>query len=157
MKRKGNNKLTINLPIPILIRQLDHLIHIRIRHILAQALEDSPQLFRRDGTRAILIKHLERLQQLFFGIGLLDRLRHQAQKLLKVDDSVLVHVRLVDQVLQLRLGRVKTELAHDYAQFFGGDVACVVLIEEVEDFAELGDLVGGEGGVFGGLCFVMGG
>lgn len=32
----------------------------------------------------------------------------------------------------------------------------MVLVEEVEDFAELGDLVGAEGGVFKGLCRGLG-
>ena len=42
----------------------------------------------------------------------------------EVDSAIVVGVHLVDHVLQLRLGRVLAERAHDGAQLLGRDLSC---------------------------------
>ncbi len=46
------------------------------------------------------------------------------QRTAKVDGAVVVGIDLVDHVLELRLGRVLAERAHDGAELLGGDLAC---------------------------------
>lgn len=41
----------------------------------------------------------------------------------KVDAAILIDVGLGDQVLELRVARVETQLPHDLTEFLGGDVA----------------------------------
>ncbi len=48
---------------------------------------------------------------------------------------------LVDHVLQLGLGRVLTQRAHDSSQLLGGDGAITVLVEKGERLLELSDLL----------------
>ena len=55
-----------------------------------------------------------------------------------------VSVDLVDHVLQLCLGGVLSEGAHDGAQLLGGDGAVAVLVEQGERLLELGDLLLGQ-------------
>ena len=59
----------------------------------------------------------------------------------KINGAVAVRVDLVDHVLQLGLGRVLAEGAHDGTELLGGDRAVSVLIEQGEGFLELRDLL----------------
>ena len=52
-----------------------------------------------------------------------------------------VSVDLVDHVLQLCLGGVLSQGAHDGAQLLGRDGAVAVLVEKAERLLELGDLL----------------
>ena len=42
----------------------------------------------------------------------------------EIDGAVVVSVNLIDHVLQLRLGRVLAQRAHNGTQLLGGDLAC---------------------------------
>ena len=46
----------------------------------------------------------------------------------EIDGAVVVSVNLIDHVLQLRLGRVLAQRAHNGTQLLGGDLACVVFV-----------------------------
>ena len=47
----------------------------------------------------------------------------KAGRTVKADDAVLVEVGFVNEILELRVAGVETELLHDIAQLGGGDVA----------------------------------
>jgi hypothetical protein len=58
--------------------------------------------------------------------------RHHRKKFGKVDGAVAVGIDLVDHVLELGLGRVLAEGAHDSAKLLGGDGSITVLVEKGE-------------------------
>ena len=62
----------------------------------------------------------------------------------EVDGAGAVDIDLVDHVLELGLGRVLAEGAHDGAELLGGDGAITVLVEEGESLLELRDLLLGK-------------
>lgn len=80
----------------------------------------------RDEAVAVLVKHLERLADLFLRVGILHLASHHGEELGKVDGAVAVRVDLVDHVLEFGLGRVLPEGAHDGAEFASGDLAIAV-------------------------------
>jgi hypothetical protein len=41
----------------------------------------------------------------------------------EIDGAVVIGIHLVDHILQLRLGRILAQRAHDGAQLLGGDLA----------------------------------
>ena len=62
----------------------------------------------------------------------------------EVDGAGAVDIDLVDHVLELGLGRVLAEGAHDGAKLLGGDGAIAILVKEGEGLLELGNLFFGE-------------
>ena len=87
---------------------------------------DLPQLRSRDGAAPVLVKDLEGGLDLRLAVRVAHLAGHHRQELGKVDRAVPVHVDLVDHVLQLRLGGVLPERAHDGAEFLGGDGAIAI-------------------------------
>ena len=88
----------------------------------------------------ILIKNLKSLLNLLLRIGILHLPRHHGQKLGEIDGPVSVSIDLVDHVLEFGFGGVLAKRPHDGAEFFGGDCAIAVFVEEGEGFFEFGDL-----------------
>ena len=71
---------TVNMPIAILVGKLDHLVELGICQVLTQRAQDIPQLLGRDGAAAILVKHLEGIEEFLFCVGLLDALGHEVEE-----------------------------------------------------------------------------
>ena len=61
------------------------------------------------------VEDLERLEQLFLGLGVLELRRHQSEELVVVDLTIHILVNVADNIIQLILCRVQTELTHDVA------------------------------------------
>lgn len=87
---------------------------------------DMPQLSGGDVAVAILIEDLEGLLDLLLAVGVPHLPRHHGQEFREVDRAVAISVDLVDHVLQLSLGWVLPERAHDGAEFLGGDGAIAI-------------------------------
>ena len=85
-----------------------------------------PELGRTDVAVAVLVEDLERLLDLLLAVRVAHLARHHREELGEVDRAVSVGVDLVDHVLQLGLGRVLAEGAHDSAELLGGDRAIAV-------------------------------
>ena len=93
-----------------------------------------PQFRCTDIPISVLVKHLERLLDLFLRIGITHFARHHGEELGEVNRAVAVCVDLVDHVLQFGLGRVLTQRAHDSAQLFCRDRAISVCERSQKDW-----------------------
>ena len=68
------------MPIAILVGKLDHLVELGICQVLTQRAQDIPQLLGRDGAAAVLVKHLEGIEEFLLCVGLLDGLGHEVEE-----------------------------------------------------------------------------
>eukprot|EP01084_Bolivina_argentea_P319535 554227_1 len=103
-----------------------------------------PQLGRTDETVAVLIEHTEGFLDFLLGVSIVHLSTHQSEELWKVDGTRGILIDFVDHVLQLRLGGVLPQRAHDGAEFLGGDGAVPILVEQGEGLLELSDLLVGQ-------------
>jgi hypothetical protein len=62
----------------------------------------------------------------------------------EIDGAGAIGVDLIDHVLELGLGGVLAEGAHNCPQLLGGDGAIAILVEQGEGLLELGNLFLGE-------------
>merc|ERR1712146_140263 len=74
-----------------------------------------------DETIAITIEHLEGLNELFLGIGVLHLTGHEGKELWEINGAVAISIDLVDHVLKLGLSWVLTKGAHDGTELLGGN------------------------------------
>merc|ERR1719181_1347302 len=136
--------LVVDLAVTVNVRLADHLVDLLVGELLAEVGHDVAKLSRRDEAVAVLVEDAEGLLELLLGVRVLHLAGHQGAELREVNGAVAVGIDLVDHVLQLRLGRVLAERAHDGAELLGGDRAVTVLVEEGEGLLELGDLLLGQ-------------
>merc|ERR1711936_87741 len=78
---------------------------------------------------AVLVEDAEGLLKLLLGVSVLHLAGHQRAELREVNGAVAISIDLVDHVLELSLGRVLAEGAHDSTKLLGGDGAIAVLVE----------------------------
>lgn len=136
--------ILIYSPLPTRIKLLNHGRNIRIRYVIPHLLADPPQVVLRDHALAIDIEQSERATELLLGVALpdqrpRDRL-HRGEVEEPVDGGALLVERPVggllavadQQVVGLRLGQLEAEGAEDEAEFFVGEEAVFVGVEEVE-------------------------
>merc|ERR1712118_111856 len=133
--------LIIDLPISINISFTDHLINLLIGQLFSKVCHHVPQLRSTNESIAITIKHLEGLNQLFFGVCILHLPGHQGKELWEIDGTISICIHFIDHVLELSLGGILSQRAHDCSQLLGSDSAITVLIEEREGLLELRNLL----------------
>lgn len=131
----------VDLSVSIDVGLPDHLIDLLVGQLLSQIGHDVSEFCRRDEPVSVLVEDPEGLPNLLLGIRVLHLPGHHGQELGEVDGAVAVGVHLVDHVLQLGLGGVLPQGAHDGAQLLGGDGAVAVLVEQGKGFFEFGDLL----------------
>lgn len=78
--RKETGVLTIDVSVSILVSHLEHLIQVVIGQVLAEVLENRPQLDSRDGAAAVLVEDLKRILQLLLVVDLLDGPGHHVEE-----------------------------------------------------------------------------
>merc|ERR1719265_692796 len=122
--------LVIDLPISVNVSLPDHFIDLLVSQLLTKICHHMPQLRSTDESIAIAVENFESFDQLLFCVSVLHLTGHQREELGEVNCPVSISVDFVDHVLQLCLGWVLTQRAHDCSQLLGGDSAITVLIEE---------------------------
>merc|ERR1719389_794181 len=133
--------LVVNLAVTIDVSLTDHLVNLLIGELLAKVGHDVTKLSSGDETVAVLVEHLEGLLDLLLGVGVLHLTSHQVQELGEVDGAGAIGIDLVDHVLELSLGGVLAEGAHDSSKLLGGDGAIAILVEKGEGLLELSNLL----------------
>jgi hypothetical protein len=103
-----------------------------------------PQLGRTDVPVPVLVEHLERLLDLLLRVRVAHLTRHHGEELGEVDRPVSVCVNLVDHVLQLCLGRVLSQGAHDGAELFCRDRAIAVCRDDGDKRGSAEDMDGND-------------
>merc|ERR1719199_2199718 len=136
--------LVVDLAVAVNVRLADHLVTLLVGELLAEVGHDVAELGGGDEPVAVLVEHLEGLDDLLLGVSVLHLASHHGEELGEVDGAVAVGIDLVDHVLQLGLSGVLAQRAHDRAQLLGGDGAVTVLVEQRERLLELGDLLLGK-------------
>ena len=74
----------------------------------------------------LFIEYLERLLDLFLGIGVTHIPRHHAEELRETDRAVAICIDFVDHVLQLIFGWVLAERSYDSSERFGRNRAITI-------------------------------
>merc|ERR1719326_1945037 len=112
--------------------------------LLTEVGHDVTKLSSGDETVTILIEDLEGLLDLLLGVSVLHLAGHEVEELREVNGAGAIGIDLVDHVLELSLGRVLAEGAHDSSELLGGNGTIAILIEKGEGFLEFGNLFFGE-------------
>ena len=136
--------LVVDLAITINIGLADHFINFLVSELLAQVGHDVTELGGRDETVAVLVEHLEGLDDFLLAVSVLHLASHHSKELREIDGAVAISIDLIDHVLELGLSGVLAKGAHDSAQLLGGDGAITVLVEQGEGLLELSDLLFGQ-------------
>jgi len=136
--------VVVDTSIAVLVGLADHLVNLIIAQLLADRGHDVAQLSGGDETVVITVEDLEGLTDLLLGVGVLHLTGHHGQELGEIDGTVVIGIDLVDHILQLRLGGVLAEGAHDGAKLLGGDFSIAILVKEGEGLLVLGNLLFGQ-------------
>ncbi|KAI6776161.1 hypothetical protein HG530_000106 [Fusarium avenaceum] len=114
---QSEGQLTVDSAITVLVSLSNHLINLIIGELLADRGHDVSEFSSGNETVVITIENLESLTDLLLRVSVLHLAGHH------IDGAVVVGVDLVDHVLQLRLGGVLAERAHNGAELLGGNLA----------------------------------
>merc|ERR1719515_355378 len=102
----------VDLPIPVTICLVDHLLELLIRHPLPKLLRHALQILERDLSRLVVIEEPECLQDLVLRVPVQDLVRHHLQELFVLDRPAAIVIDVRDHLLDLLLLRFETQRAH---------------------------------------------
>ena len=83
------------------------------------------------------VENAESFVELILGLRVLELGAHQSQKLVVVNLPVHVFVNVSNDVVQLVLGRIKAQFAHDVTQLVVLDAVRAVSVEQFPGLADL--------------------
>jgi hypothetical protein len=77
---EGSQKRTVNTPVSVLVGFANHLVNLVVGQLLADGSHDMAKLGGGNEAVVVTVEDLERLADLFFGIGVLHLARHHSEE-----------------------------------------------------------------------------
>lgn len=118
-----NELLLIDLPVPVAIGLIDHLLQLLISHGLAQFSGNSLQIFEGNLASAVIVEESEGLEDLLSGVSLRNLASHEFHEVGELDHSLSLTVDLSNHLFHFFLFWLKTKSSHGDLQFLSIDVS----------------------------------
>jgi hypothetical protein len=115
--------LLVDLPVPVAVGLVDHLLQLLVSHRLAQLAGNALQVLEGDLARAVVVEQPEGLQDLLPRVALRDLASHQLHEVRELDHALSLPVHLRNHLLHLLLLGLEPQRTHRHLELLGVDVS----------------------------------